>query len=304
MLIGGAALSASPTPLLQLLRWTEAGSEIDTAATQPSVCLAFHGRDKATVHAGMALFNTPTLLGGQAAKAGLSCASCHVNGRDNPHFLLPSLSSAAGTADVTSSFFSAARGNGVHDPVRIPDLARPGKVSRDSSDKALERFIRNLIVEEFSGNEPAPATLSAVSNYVRAIGPCAGGDNTPQNRHVQDQIDLIDAALDGASLRQQTGDSQTVNLLIASARHQLGLISERYAGKHFATERRLLLDASRRLAAIANAGAESAIAPSVETWRRAFGRKIVPRLIAGEQRSLYSKDRITAAVSSSSAAAK
>ncbi len=303
-MIGGVALFAAPTPLLQSLRWTEAGKEIEAITTQPSACLAFEPRDKAAVQAGMALFNTPTLLGGQAAKAGLSCASCHVNGRDNPHFRLPSLSGEVGTADVTSSFFSAARGNGVHDPVRIPDLAQPGKISRDRGDKALEQFIRNLVVEEFSGNEPTPATLSAISNYVRAIRLCAGRDTARQNRRLQDQVDLIDAALDGASAMDQRADASTAQLLIASARYQLGPINERYVAKQFAVERRLLLNASKRLQQIAENGDDVPIAPSLNIWRKDFNRKLVPRLVAGEQRSLYSKKQIAAALGNSSAATK
>lgn len=252
----------------------------------------------------MALFNAPTLLGGQAAKAGLSCASCHVNGRDNPHFLLPSLSGAAGTADVTSSFFSAARGNALHDPVRIPDLARPGKISRAETDKALEQFIRNLIVEEFSGNEPTPAALSAVANYVRAIGSCRGDGISQQKRQLSDQVDLINAALDIASFMQQTGDAQTAMLLIASARQQLGLIHERYSLKQFAVERRLLLDASKRLLAIAEMHGDAPIAPPLDLWRKDFNRKLMPRLVAGEPGSLYDKRQIVAALGNGSLTTK
>lgn len=251
----------------------------------------------------MALFNTPTLLGGQAAKSGLSCASCHVNGRDNPHFLLLSMSGEAGTADVTSSFFSAARGNGVHDPVRIPDLAKPGKIAREEDNKTLEQFIRNLVVEEFSGGEPSPATLSAISSYVRSIGMCAGGGKV-RNRVLQDQIDLIDAALEGAVAMQKRGDTPTVALLIASARHQLGLINERYYAKRFATEQKLLLDASKSLAAIAQNDDPIAITPLLDIWRKDFNRKLMPRLVAGESRSLYSKEQIVAALGSASASAK
>ena len=244
----------------------------------------------------MALFNTPTLLGGQAAKAGLSCASCHVNGRDNPHFLLPSLSGATGTADVTSSFFSAARGNGARDPVRIPDLAKPGKIFRTQDDKALEQFIRNLVVEEFSGNEPSPATLSAISSYVRSIRLCADGDDVQKDRRLRDQIDLIDAALDGAAAMQQRGDTPSAKLLIASARHQLGLISERFVAKRFAIERKLLLDASRSLLAIAEADNGALIVAPLDLWRKDFNRKLIPRLVAGQPRSLYNKRHVVAAL--------
>lgn len=241
----------------------------------------------------MALFNTPTLLGGQAAKAGLSCASCHVNGRDNPHFLLPSLSGAAGTADVTSSFFSAARGNGVHDPVQIPDLARPGKISRAQGDPALEAFIRNLIVEEFSGMEPSPATLSALASYVRAMRSCQDKVRA-QERRLSDQLDLIEVAIEGASAMTRLGETSTAKLAIASARHQLGLIDERYSGRHFKVEQKLLLDASTRLREIVETGDSATIPPLLAAWQQQFEGKTVPRLLAGEPRSLYSAELLKA----------
>lgn len=302
-MLGAATLLAAPVPLLQSLRWTQPGAEIEAITTQSPACLAIDERDRAKVQAGMALFNTPTLLGGQAAKAGLSCASCHVNGRDNPHFLLPSLSGAAGTADVTSSFFSAARGNSVHDPVRIPDLAQPGKISRAQGDPALEGFIRNLIVEEFSGLEPRPATLSALATYVRAIRPCQ--DNAgAQERRLSDQLDLIEVAIEGASAMERLGETSTAKLAIASARHQLGLIDERYSASHFRAERKLLLDASTRLQIIAETNDRTTIPASLTSWKQLFDRKTVPRLIAGEPRSLYNSKQMAVLFNGSIARSK
>ncbi len=251
---------------------------------------------------GLALFNTPTLLGGQAARAGLSCASCHVNGRDNAHFLLPSLSGAPGTADVTSSFFGIARGNGHHDPVTIPDLAQPGKVSRAPGDQALPIFIRNLIVDEFSGAEPSASTLLALTQYVRAVAPCAGGDDRPQKRQLNDQLTLIRAAVESAAAEVRGGPAATgsvgegaaVPLLIAGARHQLGLIAERYAAKSLAGERRMLLQASTRLRAISDHQDSAVFAAALDRWRQDFDGKIAPRLAAREASSLYNENAVAA----------
>ncbi|MGF7473737.1 hypothetical protein WFJ45_23635, partial [Salmonella enterica subsp. enterica serovar Minnesota] len=69
---------------------------------------------------GRAAFNSPLLLGGQAARAGLSCASCHRNGRGNPDFHFPGISGAPGTADVTASLLSSHRGDGQFNPKPIP----------------------------------------------------------------------------------------------------------------------------------------------------------------------------------------
>ena len=72
---------------------------------------------------GRIAFESPALLGGAAARMGLSCSSCHINGRGNADFFIAGVSGAPGTADVTSSLFSKVRGNDALDPVPIPDLA-------------------------------------------------------------------------------------------------------------------------------------------------------------------------------------
>lgn len=277
-------LAAPDNLVMQAQRWTAPGKELELLSTQPAACLVNAPADEPLVQAGRALFNTPTLLGGQAAKAGLNCAACHVNGRDNPHFLLGGISGTPGTADVTSSFFSTARHNAIVDPVAIPDLANPGKISRDPRDKALEHFIRKLIVEEFSGAEPTNATLHALATYVRAIKPCGDNDKAPHS--LKGQLALVDAALSGAAAMQEQGDEGATKLLIGAARHQLGLINERYADRQLAPERRYMLAASRQLQAISETEEQAAIA----SWRQNFERKIVPRLIKVEKRSLYNRD--------------
>ena len=133
------------------MRWVPADADPQRAfATAPAECLR-PPRERAaalSVEVGRAAFGTPVLLGGQAARAGLSCESCHRAGRGNPDFQFPGASGAPGTADVTLSLFSSHRGNGVHDPKAIPDLSGP----RDRLKVApgdLPKFIRGLIVEEF-----------------------------------------------------------------------------------------------------------------------------------------------------------
>ncbi|WP_332819144.1 hypothetical protein [Sphingopyxis sp.] len=239
-----------------------------------------------TLAAGEALFNSPALLGGQAAKAELSCAACHRNGRANPHFLMPQLSGAPGTADVTSSFFGPRRGNGRFDPVAIPDLAMPGKVSRTPENPDLARFIRNLVVEEFSGAEPSPAMLDALAAYVRTISACPADDDKAQPRRLADQLWLIDQMLAGA--RATGSDAMLRRQLVAATRHQLGLIDERYASVRHAGLRRDLLAASRDLARIGDGNADGAgWRGGLEKWHARFTARLVPRLRQQEAASRY-----------------
>ena len=280
-------------PVFETLRWTAPGAELDALSSQPASCLNYEPQAERLVQAGNALFDAPSLLGGQAAKAGLSCASCHVNGRDNPHFLLTGVSEKPGTADVTNSFFSAARGNRRFDPVQIPDLAFADKVSRNPADGLLEPFIRNQIVEEFAGNEPSKATLQSLAAYVRAITPCATDDKVPAKRRLEDQLARIDGALASASYYANKGDDKQASLLLATVRHQLGLVSERFTGAKLQRERALLLHASRDLQGI---GRRREPADNFEqaiiNWQSRFDAQVRNRLLRKEALSLYNPDRL------------
>ena len=285
-------MAASAPPLARSLVWTAPGAELQTLGSQPRSCLS--GENDALLQSGRALFNAPLLLGGQAAKAELSCNSCHVAGRDNPHFFLPRLSSTPGTADVTSSFFSAARGNGTFDPVKIPDLARAGKISRDPAGAALEGFIRDLVVEEFSGDEPDKATLAALARYVRTIRACEGADDTQiVPRTLDDQLSLIDNAVDGAVSMANAGEEGTSRLLLTAARHQLGLIDERYAGRRLKSERKMLRNASWDLQEMKELpDFLASLPPAIAKWKTEFARKLLPALRHKEQRSYYNQSKL------------
>lgn len=283
---------AAPTPLFEALRWTAAEAEIDALTRQPRTCLDGESDNLAKAQIGEALFNAPALLGGQAAKAGLNCASCHVNGRDNPNFLMQGVSDRPGTADVTNSFFGAARGNGRFDPVPIPDLAQPGKVSHAVEAKVLEPFIRTLIVEEFSGHEPSPAVLDAVATYVRSVKNCTDGGATFIPRALNDQVRLIRAAVGGVPAMRARGNAQASRMLVSAARHQLGLIAERYAGPKFATERAKLLRASRRLQRLIDSPPTSPeFQTALDRWLNDFEKDVII-LHHNHSASLYAPELI------------
>ena len=166
------------------LKWVSDG--VDPVAhlmSQPATCL-IAPKDPA-VQRGELLFNSPLLLGGQAAKAGLSCASCHRNGRGNPDFVFAGISGAPGTADVTSGLFSKVRADQVFNPVAIPDLAAPEGhvlVDRDGSG-ALEAFLAAQVTEEFSGAAPNGLAIEDLAAYIRSldIAACDAYLEQPQN---------------------------------------------------------------------------------------------------------------------------
>jgi hypothetical protein len=252
--LAAAALAAPAGPPIRAMLWVP--SDVDPVrafATAPGECLQ-RPRDPATalsVEVGRAAFRTPVVLGGQAARAGLSCESCHRAGRSNPDFQFPGISGAPGTADVTSSLFSTHRGNRLDDPRPIPDLSGPRdrlKVDQAPAAARLEPFIHGLIVEEFDGPEPSPAVLRGLAAYVRALNPAACPAQARERLSVALLMDDARRALAAAQAMAARGDRPTAVTMVAGARARLGLIDERFADPALAQERAALRAADARLA--------------------------------------------------------
>jgi hypothetical protein len=281
LLLLAAAVADAPDLPIAEARWVVREARFETLTRQPAECLSWPADPAArrSVAIGRAAFRAPLLLGGQAARAGLSCAGCHRNGRGNPHFSFPGLSGAPGTADVTSSLMSSHRGDGAINPKPIPDLASgQRKVSSDRQSQALERFIRGLVVEEFDGPEPPPAVLVGLADYVRAMTPAAC--RSAERVSLASELAEVDAAL--AAARDADGDS--LKLLVGAARSQLGRIDQRFQLAGLEPERSLLREADRDLAAIQRLG--SAQAPAIDQWRKRWPAEL-RRLRRKEARSLF-----------------
>lgn len=274
------SVQADTPGALQALHWTDPAHSREVLLEQPATCLD-PAVPPSIVQAGEALFNSPALLGGQAERAGMSCASCHANGRRSQWFRLDGVSAALGTADVSSSFFSITRANGRFDPKPIPDLALPGKIPRDRASGRLELFMRGLIVEEFSGAEPSAQTLAALASYVRAVRVCP--DRQSERRGISADLRLVEAGATGAAELLRQGDRAGAIKLVKGTRFRLGLISERLIGREQAQLRGALLAASRELSLMQDAPAFEGL----KAWRVRFERKLKPALMKAVPRSLY-----------------
>jgi len=117
-------------------------------------------------------FNSPDVLGGAARQAGMSCGTCHVNGAGNPRLYVPGMSTRLGNFDTTGPLFNPKAHNGMLDPVRIPSLRGArflAPYGNDGRIASLRDFVRNVIVNEFSGPEPSPAILDALVAYIEDI---------------------------------------------------------------------------------------------------------------------------------------
>jgi hypothetical protein len=178
------------------LAWIDDSTDAVAHLTQqPATCLTT--ADDISVKRGVLLFSSPLLLGGQAAKAELSCAACHRNGRGNDAFVFAGISGAPGTADVTHGLFSKVRADDVFNPVPIPDLAQAeGRrlVDRDEPG-ALEAFLAEQIVEEFSGTPLERDVIEDLAAYVRALNDKSCDVNASEPQTWQSEIELVRVGL-------------------------------------------------------------------------------------------------------------
>ena len=295
-LLAGALLLAAAAPAeppLRLLRWLAPGADPVAAATrEPAECLRKPSgfEDAYRIEVGRAAFRSPLLLGGQAARAGLSCESCHRAGRGNPEFHFSGLSGAPGTADVTASLFSSHRGDGVFNPVPIPDLAGPPETLKVAPE-ARRAFIRGLVVEEFDGPEPSPAVLDGLAAYVAALEPsaCPGGDRAVTAAgHLEDARRAIDTAVRALDRR----DPATSLAMISAARRRLGDIAERMPGEPGLRA----LDADLAGAAQAARSADPRQATTQLAASQADLDDLDARLTASRERTLYAPARLRQAL--------
>lgn len=286
-----ASAFAAEVPI-RAARWIKGADPVAVLTQQPAECLNLPADPKAaqSVEVGRAVFRSPTLLGGQAARQGVSCESCHRNGRGNPAFHFPGLSGDPGTADVTSALFSSHRDDAINNPKPIPDLAAPNlKVAKAE----MGGFLHGLVVEEFNGVAPSPAVMQGLADYVRAIEPgaCPAAPSEPVT--MAGAMSDARRAVRAAMTALQAGDAATGLTLIEAARAALGQIDERYPGVE--AIRAQLRYSSRELAIVEaevrlrRPGAEDAL-----TFWLARSGPLERMLQETERRSLYDKAALSA----------
>lgn len=286
-LLAAAALvlcAAADRPQLPIreARWLESPDLVADLTTQPPECLAWpiDSGQRRQVAVGRSLFRSPLLLGGQAARAGLSCASCHRNGRTNPYFHFPGISGDPGTADVTASIMSEHRGDGIFNPKPIPDLAGDPAKLRVKETPKLRDFVHGLITQEFDGPEPSPGALNSIVAYVRALGPGSCPKRSLQPISLASQLADVGSAVELARTAYATRDRGTGRALLAAARSMLGSIDQRFEVTGLEEPRAQLRAADQRLFRLQQGNG------SWTAWRADWARQ-QRALRSAEPRSLY-----------------
>jgi hypothetical protein len=297
------ALAAGPGgPPIRAMRWAPRDADpVATFGRVPTECLKLPTDPQAalSVEVGRAAFRTPVLLGGQAARAGVACETCHKAGRTNPTFVFPGVSGAPGTADVTDSLFSTHRGDGIDNPKPIPNLSGPKaklKIAQAPDAGKLEPFLHGLITEEFDGPEPPKAVLEGLAAYVRSLSPeaCPRAASEP----VTAAYFLADArrAVTAAEGEIARGDAPAAIVALASARTRLGQIDERFESPRLAPAHTALRAADARLAAAQQGlrDGRAGIAAELAAWL-SDSRALQARLDADAPLSLFNPALLTQA---------
>jgi hypothetical protein len=242
---GSLLQSSAPQSLdIDALKWI--GDTADPLAhllTEPVSCVG--DKDNAAVKRGELLFESPLLLGGQAAKVGLSCAACHRNGRDNPDFFLVGISGAPGTADVTNGFFSKQRADDDFNPVPIPDLASAGGRTRVDRREAgrLEKFLAAQVVEEFEGQPPQQMIVDDLAAYIRALDHGNCDPDQTRSQSWRDELELLRAAASHINEDASPADDAYIDAMRAA----LGRLNARFQSTESEAVREYLVTLSRQL---------------------------------------------------------
>lgn len=289
LLLGGAA-SPSDLPIREA-RWLKTSDLAADLVHQPAECHQPYNDPvlERSAKVGAMAFRAPLLLGGQAARAGLSCSSCHRNGRTNSDFHFPGISGQPGTADVTASLMSSHRGDGIFNPKPIPDLAGDPaklKVSRDPSKDDLKRFIHGLVTQEFDGPEPPPAVLDGLTVYVRSLSRTACKGPSLVDVTLEQALENVETAVALARESFAAGDAATARFLISAARSTLGAIDERFQAGTEDASRAILKSADADLRSIALADHVSNA--MFDKWQERWPARS-RALRSAEPRSLYSE---------------
>jgi cytochrome c peroxidase len=154
--------------------WLPPGTNLNDPDPLPRLVLNFEARgidekDLFLVAYGDMLFDSPEIFGEPARSLGLACATCHPRSDVNPEFVIPGISPQPGAADVDGHFFNSRFNDMRSDPLDIPTLRGirfTGPYGRDGRFASLRDFTRNVIVNEFAGDEPTPLMLDALVAYM------------------------------------------------------------------------------------------------------------------------------------------
>ncbi|WP_245964246.1 cytochrome c peroxidase [Roseovarius spongiae] len=150
------------------------GSDIFDQDPLPLLVLNFEEQgidetDLPLVAYGDMLFDSAQIFGSPARDLGIACSTCHNRSDVNQRLFIPGASHQPGAIDVDGAFFNPIFNDRRDDPLDIPSLRGlrfTGPYGRDGRFASLRDFTRNVIVNEFGGDEPTPFMMDALVAYM------------------------------------------------------------------------------------------------------------------------------------------
>jgi len=248
---GETSRPAADIPAPEITRWIQPGDDLVAALSEePRECLP-PASDKQTA-LGRLAFRSPFLLGGQAARRGLTCQACHGQGQVNSHFFVVGLSDSPGTADVTSFHFSDVLGDEVFNPVPIPSLSDDVEGVDFSADtKDLDVFVKRLITKEFTGPEPTPEVEAALLAYIRALDNTHCPSATVKGlENLNFKLEIISSSFEAISAQDLSKDSY--DFMLAALRIELGRLHSRYPNHPKLRDRLIVMSADLNTVKVEN----------------------------------------------------
>lgn len=236
---------------LELSWFNDVNSKVEALTTRPTECVK--PVDDIRFKLGRVAFNSPRLLGGQAGRMGLSCASCHPSARANTQFFIKQISDQVGYADISHHFLSSRGGDGVFNPKPIPDLAEIESLRfKDRNGRPFEALLTQLIEIEFDGQRPASDVFDALKLYLsqNSIEHCRSPVKNVV-RNLKSEWTLIEDGMAVLESGEFTGKPQTTKFVSASMRATLETLYRFYSISPVTSLERQLIDVSRALNGLA-----------------------------------------------------
>lgn len=294
-LLPGTAADAFP-----LLQWLHPGADpVQQLSAAPAECLDLSAdpRTLLRIEAGRQLFRNPLLLGGEAARLGLSCESCHRGGTGNPAFFLAGISDAPGTADL-GRLHARERLDEAPGAVPIPslvDLLRRRALGRQRWTGPLEAFIERHAGADVRGGPWAPEVTGTLASYLRALSSGACPAQTGRPRSLGEDLYEITRSINSLLQYIDKEDEDISRLLLSAARGHLEEIQRRYAPAEAALAARITEYAQDlgKHGALIEAGHFPAARVAVRGWQADWLR-LRSALEAAQGHSLYDRERLAA----------
>jgi len=231
----------------ELAWFNDQASQLEALSQKPVECVALS--EDPRLRLGRLVFNSPRLLGGQAGRMGLSCASCHPSGRRNDRFFIDQISDQPGHADISHHFLSSQGGDEKFNPKPIPDLADVDNlVFKNRNDSKFDDLLTRLIEIEFDGQPASALVFESLKEYLahNDLSNC----ETPSlaiARNAKTDWIMIDDGLLALNYSIEVNDIETLKLVVASMRSTLETFYRFYSIKPVDSLDRSLFDISDKL---------------------------------------------------------